>query len=61
MINLTLEQAKTALEIISNDIEMSEFGIPDYKDADSLQYYLDRAVLFECLASAINSELGAAK
>ena len=58
MINITLEQAKTALEIISSDIEMSEFGTPDYKDADSLKYYLDRAVLFERLASAINSEIG---
>lgn len=61
MITLTLEQAKTALDIICSDIEMSEFGIPDYKDSYALQYYLDRAILFECLASGINSELGAAK
>ena len=60
MINITLEQAKLALEIISNDLEMSEFGVPDYKDADSLRYYLNRAVLFERLASAINSIEGGA-
>ena len=61
MINITLDQAKLALEIISNDLEASEFGVPDYKDVDSLRYYLNRAVLFEHLASAINSELGAAQ
>ena len=60
MINITLDQAKLALQIISNDIETSEFGVPEYKDIDSLRYYLNRAVLFERLASAINSELGGA-
>jgi hypothetical protein len=61
MINLTPEQVKLALRIVSNDIEMSEFGSPDYRDADAMQYYLDRAVLFELLSSPIDSELGAAK
>lgn len=61
MINLTLNEAKLALRILSNDIEMSEFGEPDYRDVDAMQYYLARAVLFERLASAINLELGAAQ
>ena len=57
MINLTPEQAELALRIVSNDIEMSEFGAPDYSDADTMQYYLDRAVLFELLSSTIDKDL----
>jgi len=59
MINLTLEQAKLALEIICNDMEMSEFSMPDYKDTSATQYYFNRAVLYERLSNAIDKELGA--
>lgn len=55
MINITLEQAKLILELIENDIQSSEFGEPDYRNATQLSFYLERAVLNERLLSAINS------
>jgi hypothetical protein len=58
MINITIKQAKLILEIIESDIEMSEFGEPDYRDATQLGFYLERAVLNEHLLSAINSSEG---
>lgn len=58
MINLTLEQAKLALEIIRSDIADSEFGQPDYADVEHMQYCLNRAVLAERLKNAINASEG---
>lgn len=59
MINLTLEQAKLALDIIENDISVSQDSIEysgyDFSDVDHLQYCLNRAVLAERLQNAINA------
>lgn len=55
MINLTLEQAKIALEVIRTDIEYSQHSEFDYSDVEYLQYCLNRAVLAERLQNAINA------
>lgn len=55
MINLTLEQAKIALEVIRTDIEYSQYSELDYSDVEHLQYCLNRAVLAERLQNAINA------
>ena len=60
MINITLDQAKLILELIENDIQSSEFGVPDYTDLIQLNFYLERAVLRERVLSAINSSEGGA-
>lgn len=60
MINITKEQAKLILRLIENDIECSAFDVPDFTDADELQFYFDRAVLRERIRKAINSSEGGA-
>ena len=54
MISLTVEQAKTALEIIENDIFMSEQGCCDYNSIPQLAFYLSRAELRQRLKAAID-------
>lgn len=60
MINITKEQAKLILQLIENDIECSAFDIPDFTDANELQFYFSRAVLRERIINAINSSEGGA-
>ena len=52
-VSLTMEQAKIALAIIENDIEMSEFSCPDYRNTEEMIYNLNRATLAERLRNAI--------
>jgi hypothetical protein len=51
---LSLEQAKTALECVENDIELSKFGETDWESVDGLAFYLRRAELLERLRLAIS-------
>ena len=60
MINFTKEQAKLILQLIENDIQMSEFSEPDYTDPTQLNFYFERAVLRERVLNAINSSEGGA-
>lgn len=53
-VSLTMEQAKIALQIIENDIEMSEFNMPDYSNTEEMMHNLNRATLAERLRNAIN-------
>ena len=46
---LTTTQIELMINIIKSDIEISEFGAPDYTDTEEMKYYSDRAVLFETL------------
>lgn len=59
MINLTLDQAKLALDIIENDIYASEasaeYEPPSYNCVETMRYNLNRAVLAERLQNAINA------
>ncbi len=55
MINLTLDQANTALECVQNDIDLSAFGQVDFKDIAALQFYLRRAELLQRLQAAIRA------
>ena len=52
-VSLTMEQAAIALEIIENDIEMSEFSCPDYRNTEEMMHNLNRATLAERLRNAI--------
>lgn len=61
MISLTLEQAKTALEIVENDIFTSEQGCCDYNSIPQLAFYLNRAELRQRLITAIANLGGAEK
>lgn len=60
MINITKEQAKLILQLIERDIECSAFDVPDFTDADELQFYFERAVLRERIRKAINASEGGA-
>lgn len=51
---LSLEQAKTALECVENDIELSKFGETDWESVEGLAFYLRRAELLERLRVAIS-------
>lgn len=53
MINLSLEQARVALECIQNDVEMSEFGNCEFTDIETLRFYLQRAETLQHLQRAI--------
>lgn len=55
MINLTLDQAKTALECIQNDMDLSEFAHIDFADVTVLKFYLHRAELLQRLQAAIRA------
>jgi len=46
---LTTTQMEIMINIIKSDIELSEHGQPDYEDGEEMQYYADRARLFEAL------------
>ena len=46
---LTTTQIELMINIIKSDIDLSEHGQPNYTDTKELQYYADRAVLFETL------------
>ena len=54
-ITLTIEQAKTALYSVENDIQISEFSEIDYSDAGTLGYYMRRAELLHALKCAIEN------
>ena len=60
MIIFTREQAKLILRLIKNDIECSAFDVPDFTDADELQFYFERAVLRERVLNVINLSEGGA-
>lgn len=51
---LTRDLWHTMLEIINQDVEMSGFDIPDYKDEDLMQYYKDRAVLYNTIKELLS-------
>ena len=46
---LTTTQIELMIDIIKSDIELSEHGQPDYENGEEMQYYADRARLFETL------------
>ena len=54
-ISITIEQAKTALECIEENISMSEFSMQEYECIKTLRFYLNRAETKERLESAIKS------
>jgi hypothetical protein len=41
------------LEIVCNDIQLSEMSEPEYKSVETMRFYLNRAILAEILESAI--------
>lgn len=53
MISLTLEQAKTALECVQNDIFLSEQNACNFDSVSELAFYLSRAELKQRLTNAI--------
>ncbi len=56
MVNLTIEQAKLTLEIIENDMQMSEFSnIPDFTDVQYMRFLFERASLASMLKAAVNT------
>lgn len=61
MIGLTIEQAKLALEIIENDIFLSDASECDFNSVDELTFYLNRAELRQRLKTAIANLEGAGK
>ena len=61
MICLTVEQAKTALEIVENDIFLSDASGCDFNSVDELTFYLNRAELRQRLKAAIANLEGAEK
>ena len=54
-LELTSSQLFMLKEMIDNDIDMSGMDAPDYTDIDVMQYYLDRAAVYNLVAE----ELGA--
>lgn len=54
-ISITIEQAKTALECIDQDISISEYSEQEYECIETLRYYLNRAELRQRLKNAIKS------
>lgn len=46
---LTKGQWETMLDIIKTDMEQSGWDAPDYTDEDLMQYYKDRAVLYNTI------------
>lgn len=55
-VTITKEQAGVVVELIKNDIEMSEFNIPRYENVEDMLFYLRRAELLERLQAALNSQ-----
>ena len=55
MINLTLDQAKTAIEIVESDIAASAFGEIDFANVKEMEFYLRRAELLQRLQAAIRA------
>ncbi len=45
-LELTSSQMLTLKQIIESDIFLSEQDMPDYKDEDLLQFFLDRCQLY---------------
>jgi|APGre2960657404_1045060.scaffolds.fasta_scaffold550715_1 hypothetical protein len=52
---ITLSQAKTALECIKSDIEMSRHSETDFLDINALRFYLERAEVAQRLENAIKA------
>ena len=52
---ITLSQAKTALECIKSDIEMSRHLETDFLDINALRFYLERAEVAQRLENAIKA------
>jgi len=46
ILELTNSQLETLKMLIESDIFLSEQDIPNYKDEDSLTYYLDRCQVY---------------
>jgi len=46
-------QIELMVNIIQSDIDCSEFGQPDYKDAEEMRYYAERADLMEFLSGEL--------
>lgn len=55
MIQLTLEQAKTAIEIVESDIVASSFGEIEFANVNEMEFYLRRAQLLQRLKAAISA------
>jgi hypothetical protein len=55
MIQLTLEQAKTAIEIVESDMAASAFGEVEFANVNEMEFYLRRAQLLQRLKSAISA------
>lgn len=53
MDNFTLINLETMRTIIENDIEMSNFDVPDFTDVEHLHFYVQRAVLLQQVDKAI--------
>ena len=54
-LELTTSQLLMLKELIDNDIDISCMDAPDYTDMAAMQYYLDRAAVYNLVAK----ELGA--
>ena len=54
-LKLTYSQIRMLKEMATNDMEMSSMDAPDYEDIDTMQYYLDRAVVYRNIRDLIKS------
>lgn len=55
-VTITNEQAALIIELIKNDIAMSEFNIPEFESIDAMLFNLHRAELLERLQAALNNQ-----
>jgi len=55
LVTLTVEQAKTAIEIVESDIVASSFGEIEFANVKEMEFYLRRAQLLQRLKAAISA------
>jgi hypothetical protein len=56
-LKLTYSQIRMLKEMVANDMEMSTWGMdaPDYEDIDTMEYYLNRAVVYRTIRDLLKS------
>jgi hypothetical protein len=56
-LKLTYSQIRMLKEMVANDMEMSTWGmdVQDYEDIDTMEYYLNRAVVYRTIRDLLKS------
>jgi hypothetical protein len=52
-LTLSLDYAQVIIDCLSNDIELTDSGYPNFRDVGEMKYYLRRAELFADLQQAV--------